>query len=268
MNEYKKSSFIAILKSIILKNTDIGRFYSNKYPNTKYTIELILTNIIYVLKTGIAWRNLVINPLIKWQTIYFHFNRFVKHNIFKTFFIYLRDKFIKNHNSNIKLIDSSFILNKYGRDVVSRNKFFKNKNCNKISVLTDENGTPLSVLVNKGTVHDSKFFEPHFNDIKHAFEKKTNNRPFYLLADKAYESKKIRNKLITCDYDLIIAPKKNLKIIYYFDKVIYKKRIHVEHTFQRLKAFKRIQIRYDQYIDSYYNFVYLASAFLIFNKLY
>jgi len=268
MNKYSNISFIKLLKSVIINNNFIGKFYKNKFPNTKYNIELILTNIIYVLKTGIAWRNLNINPLIKWQTIYFHFNRFVKYGIFKNLFIKLRNRYIKNNNSNIKLIDSSFVLNKYGRNNVARNKFFKNKNCNKISALTDVNGIPLSVLVNKGTVHDIKFFDDHFNDVKFAFTKKSSNGSFYMLADKAYESKKIRDKLNSYGYHLMITPKKNLKTKYFFNKSIYKKRINVEHTFQRLKAFKRIQIRYDFNVYNYTNFLYLASSILIFNKLY
>ena len=47
---------------------------------------------------------------------------------------------------------------------------------------------PLSVLVNKGTVHDITFINKHYNDLI-IFSKK-NNIKKYLLADKAYESKK------------------------------------------------------------------------------
>lgn len=265
MKTNNKFSFIKQLKTVIMNNLIIGEYYKKKSPNTKYSLDQIIENIIYVLKTGISWRNLNINPNIKWQTIYFHFNRFIKNNIFKTFFFNLRNKYIKTQNSAIKLIDSSFILNKYGRNKISRNKFFKNKNCNKISVLTDVYGIPLSVIVNKGTIHDSKFFDYHYNDIKFMFKHK-NKYPHYLLADKAYESNKIRNILIDNNYRLMVAPKKNIRVIHYFYKNIYKKRIFVEHTFQKLKAFKRIQIRYDFNINTYHSFVYLASSILISRK--
>jgi transposase len=266
MGKKYKTTFTSILKSVILKDTHIKKYYKYKSPNTKYKLDDILTNIIYVLKTGISWRSLSLNPTIKWQAIYFHFNRFVRFGIFKKLFLQLRYKYIKNNNSNIKLIDSSFIMNKYGRNKIARNKFFKNKNCNKISVLTDVNGIPLSVLVNKGTIHDSKFFIEHFNDVKFSFKNKCKNDFCYLLADKAYESKKIRDELTKSGYALMVSPKKNLKTKYYFDKILYKKRINVEHTFQRLKVFKRIQIRYDMFIENYYGFLYLASSILIYNK--
>ena len=67
-------------------------------------------------------------------------------------------------------------MNKYGKNKIARNKWFKNKNCNmqclhsarkkvfflcKISIITDVNGIPLSVLINKGTVHDLSFINGH-----------------------------------------------------------------------------------------------------------
>ena len=51
------------------------------------------------------------------------------------------------------------------------------------------------------------------------------------------------------------------------DAKLYKKRINVEHTFQKLKLFKRIQLRYDSNITSYFSFVFLACSLLIFRKL-
>jgi hypothetical protein len=57
-------SFINIFKLIIQRSVKLKHFYFKKHP-----------------KTGIAWRD--IRSRIKWQTLYFHYNRFVKFNIFK-----------------------------------------------------------------------------------------------------------------------------------------------------------------------------------------
>ena len=37
-----------------------------------------------------------------------------------------------------------------------------------------------------------------------------------------------------------------------------KHRIKVEHVFAHIKAYKRINIRYDKYVVNYYNYVLLA----------
>ena len=80
------TSFIKDIKMIIMKTKALKKLYSKIHPNTKHSLDDILSEIIYVLKTGVSWRNL--RSPIKWQTIYFHFKRFVKHNIFIRLFNY------------------------------------------------------------------------------------------------------------------------------------------------------------------------------------
>src|SRR3989344_1184043 len=104
------------LKLIIINDKHIGKYYVNLYPNSKYSIDDILDDILYVLKTGIAWRDL--KSIVNWQSVYFHFKR-----------------------------------------------YFKNKNCNKISILTDIKGIPLSIFFNSGNVHDISFVKKHINDV-------------------------------------------------------------------------------------------------------
>ena len=68
-------SFKDSIKTTILKNKHIQKFYLRKFPNSKYSLDLIIDDILYVLKTGIAWRDLRSN--VNWQSVYFHFQRFV-----------------------------------------------------------------------------------------------------------------------------------------------------------------------------------------------
>ena len=82
-------SIIEIIKKIILQNQNLSPYYSHKFPNSKYELDNILTEIIYVLKTGISWRNLRSN--INYNTLFWHFNRFTSNNIFRDAFYYLRN---------------------------------------------------------------------------------------------------------------------------------------------------------------------------------
>ena len=61
---------------------------------------------------------------------------------------------------------------------------------------------------------------------------------------------------------------KNLiqKTSYAFDNILYKKRIYVEHAFQKLKLFRRIQIRYESLLNSYLLFVLLVVSNIIFKN--
>lgn len=255
-------SFIDILTKIILSNKNIKQFYIKSFPNSKYSLKSILSEILFILKTGISWRDCRSN--INYQSIYYHFKRFVKFGIFKKLFINLRSTFIRSNKTNVQIIDSTFIMNKYGKNFVARNKFFKSKNCNKVSLLTDINGVPLSALINVGNTHDIKFLKSHLNDL--CYLNKKYNTNVCILADKGYESKIIRNK-ISPKYSLMIPKKSNMKISYQFDKFLYKNRIHVEHSFSKLKNFRRIMVRYDSNIINFSEFLFLALSQMIFNKL-
>ena len=255
-------SFIDLIKNIIIKDKNIGKYYSIKYPNSKYKLDELIKSIFYILKTGISWRDL--KTTIKWQSIYYHFTRFVKFDIFKKCFLKLRSLFISKNKTNIQIIDSTFILNKYGKNFIARNVFFKSKNCNKVSLITDINGIPISAIIKTGNVHDQSFIDEHLKDLYY-LNKKYNSK-MIILADKGYESKSTRNK-ISPKYSLMIPKKINMKITYDFDKNLYKNRIHVEHCFQRLKVFRRIMIRYDSLVRNYLSFLYLALSQLIFKKI-
>ncbi len=119
----------------------------------KRTLQIIqIQNIIYILQTGLAWRQY--RGIFNFNTLYWHFNRFVNHEIFK----------IKLYSPIIQYIDTSFVPNKCGRDKLSYNKFYNNKRGNKISCVTDSLGVPLSIFFNKDSTYDLSFIELHLKD--------------------------------------------------------------------------------------------------------
>ncbi len=257
-------SFFDILKNLILNDSITRHFYSIKYAHTKYTIDLILREILYVLKTGLSWRD--VRSPIHWNTLYWHFCRLVNANIFCKLFKLLRKEYSSSHSIYVQLIDSTFIMNKFGKTNIARNKFFKNKNCNKISFVTDSNGIPLSVLIKNGNVHDLSFVDEHIDDL-YVLTKKT-NKNFTLLADKGYISSALKTKLLNKNYNLMFPLRKNMTRDVTFDPILYKKRIYVEHSFQKFKLFKRVATRFDSFLSSYMAFVYLACSVSIFRNLY
>ena len=60
-------SFKKYLIDTIINNNNIKHFYTNTFPNSKYTISDIVDGILYVLKTGIAWRDYI--SFIHWHFI-------------------------------------------------------------------------------------------------------------------------------------------------------------------------------------------------------
>lgn len=257
---------IKILKKII-NNSPLKHHYDYTYHTQKYSLDDILVSILYVLKTGIAWRYC---PYINWNTVYKHFRNLSKLDIFKSTYVELLRKYIKKTPSRklkIQITDTTVIKNKYGIDKVKINKHNNNKNVMKVSVITDINGIPLNISTFSGNTHDSKIIveqirnEPMLIDnvLLELYSK-------YFLADKGYDSSIVRSTLINSGYEPIIACnirntkcKQKIKKLTPLQKEIYKKRIIVECFFGTLKrSYRRLDNRYDKYSCNYMSFLYLA----------
>lgn len=104
-----ENHFYKSLNETIL-NSSIRNSYNHTYHNQKYELNDIINDIIYVLKTGISWRN--IRGTIKWQSLVYHFNKFCSNDIFnKTLKLYLKI-YKKNMKKKdiIYLTDTTFLL--------------------------------------------------------------------------------------------------------------------------------------------------------------
>ena len=80
-----------------------------------------------------------------------------------------------------------------------------------------------------------------------------------LLADKAYDSDKIREDLTERGIIPVIPNKDDRKHLHPFNKKRYRKRNAIERMFNRLKDFRRIATRYDKLARNYLASICLAS---------
>lgn len=251
------------IKKIVLSTKKLKTTYTKQYSNSKYSLDLIIQEILYFLKSGNSWNNL--RSPIKSKTLYWHFQKFVSFNIFQRLFSKIRHKYLDKylHPTATLLIDSTFVFNKNGINKIGRNKFYKNKNCTKISLMTDIYGFPLSIFFMKGNYHDMRTFKNHIKDACILLP----NKPKIILADKAYASKDVYDDLQNKNITHIIPPRKNMQLAktYQYSKQLYTKRIKIEHIFGRLKMIKRITNRYDKLLKSFAAFVHLAFTLIAYS---
>lgn len=257
------------IKNIILSSNKLKNTYIKKHSNTKYSLDLIIEEILYFLKSGVSWR--MLRSTINYKTLHWHFTQFVKNNIFLRVFQKIKNIYLKNYSQlqQTLYIDSTIIYNKNGTNKIGRNKFYKNKNTTKISLMCDSYGFPLSIFFIKGNYHDNSIFEKHIKDAKLIIP----NIQKTIIADKAYAANKNYKLLNDNNFNHIIPPRKNMKLAntYNYDKQKYIKRITIEHIFARLKIYKRIEQRNDKLLRNYAAFTYFAFSCIavnIFNKIY
>jgi transposase len=85
----------------------------------------------------------------------------------------------------------------------------------------------------------------------------------FVLADKAYDSDKVLEKIAEIGATAVIPPKSNRIIQRTYDKHYYKERHLVERFFCRLKQFRGIATRYCKRADYFLEAVKLASCVIL-----
>lgn len=83
-----------------------------------------------------------------------------------------------------------------------------------------------------------------------------------VLADKAYDSNRLRDLIADMRADAVIPSKRNRKVFIPHDPDIYKHRNRIERGFNRLKHFRRFATRYDRRTIHFSGFVHLAAAMI------
>jgi transposase len=273
-----------LIKNIkkIINKSYLKNNFNFTYATQKYSLDIILKSIFWILKNGTVWRSTNCNFCSRnpyWNTIYKAFIKLSRLNIFEKTYIEMLKKYIKkspNNKLKIQITDTTFIKNKYGVDKIKRNKYVNNKNVTKISIVCDVNGIPIYVNTFCGNLNDSNILNQQLANNKPLIEKALMDKySKHFLADKGYDSKKLRAQLISLNYVPIIPYNKRntkdinkIKSLTNKEKIILKKRNIIERLFGKLKrSYKRLDNRYDKFIINYESFMYLALCSILLNYL-
>ena len=245
--------------------------YGYYTKNQKYNLRTIVTELIYFIQSGVSYKNY--RGPINAKTLNSHALFFSKNRIFEKVYELRHNVYLDSKTATkfkYQSLDTSYIMNKNGKEDIGRNKHFKNKNCFKLSTIVDSNGVPLSVSINPGNNNDAKIGEIDIDNIGYQVKEINEFCRPYMLADKMYDTKNFREKCIKSNYRPIIdynkrntKDEKLIKRLTKKQRKIYKKRIVVENRFCIIKKYKRLQLIYDSYSKTYLSFVYLALCCMI-----
>jgi transposase len=260
------------VKEFITNNNQLLKIFT--HHKIKYSIDELLKNILIILKTGISYRDIQKYTTINWNTIYKFNLKLTKYNIFERLFNKTIDNYLNEmkNTSTTYFTDTAFICNKLGEDLVSNNPQIKKHKTSKISIISDDFNIPLSIKVDTGVTHDSTILKEQLIDFNkkhpHIF-----NQTNILIADGAYDSIPLQQLIKKLNLKKLITNKniRNLKDkikidklkISLYDKMLLRKRICVEHMINKFKKFKRIQLRYDRYIENFKSFIFTSALLII-----
>jgi putative transposase len=212
----------------------------------------MLDRIFYVCKTGCQWNQLQVEGC-SWKTVFHYFNLWSKLRLFEnSFYRFANDVCTAN-----VVVDTTFVKNVCGRDVVGRNPTDRGRKATKVSLITNEYGTPLTTCFHKANKNDSITLKHLLGTCARKTGKLRDATT--LLADKGYDSEVCRSICRSHNLEPMI-PKRG-------EKDVYKGRYVVEQTFGILDAYRRIRVRYESTIRNFKSFHYLAYACIVCNRL-
>ena len=121
----------------------------------------------------------------------------------------------------------------------------------KLHAVCDGDGKPLILLLTAGQASDYRGADMVLPALPQAD---------VMIADKGYDSDKLRAALAKRGIKACIPGRANRKEPIVYDKELYKSRNLVERLFGRLKDWRRIATRYDRCAHTFYSAICLAAT--------
>jgi len=121
----------------------------------------------------------------------------------------------------------------------------------KIHALVDANGMPMLLKLTEGQAHDGRSAADMLGHMGNGQ---------ILLADRAYDSDALRQRLAEQGAWANIKPMPGRVRVLAFSKFLYRYRNLVERFFSKIKHFRAVATRYEKHAENYLALVKLASA--------
>ncbi len=124
----------------------------------------------------------------------------------------------------------------------------------KIHALVDAEGLPIALRLTEGQAHDNPTALEMMGSL---------GAGDILLADRAYDSNALRQKLADQGAWANVKPMSRRRSLPAFSPFLYRYRNLVERFFNKLKQFRRLATRYDKLAKTFLAALHLVAAFLI-----
>jgi transposase len=119
-------------------------------------------------------------------------------------------------------------------------------------MLADALGRPLRFVLTGGHVHDVVAAPTLLQGIEGAA----------VIADKAYDSKDLRQMIAAAGMIAVIPTIRTRKLQIPHDPGLYRMRNRIERCFNKLKHFRRFATRFDRRASHFLAFIHIASAII------
>ena len=102
-------------------------------------------------------------------------------------------------------------------------------------------------------------------DVTHAGSLLATHRPRAVIADKGYDSDRVRAQVKSLNAQAVIPPLKCRKALIMYDPVLYAHRNLAERYWSQVKQCRRVATRYEKTARNYMAFIHVASIRYLLN---
>lgn len=213
--------------------------------------KLMVEAMCFVLRTGLPWRDLPAE-FGPWKSVYTRWRRWCRTGLWAHLF----KKIAGRGFGQIRSMDTTCIkVHAHGANpaggqqaqAMGRTKGGLNT---KLAMIVDALGRPVAMQLAPGNRHDLKACAGLWSE----------QRGGWLVADRAFDSDKLREALAAHGIFTCIPLKAGRRKTYHFNPSLYAHRHTVENANARLKRFRRIGTRYDKLAETFLGFILLAAS--------
>ena len=237
----------------------IADAFPKQRGNVKVSNLDALNGILHILEQGCKWRALP-TRFGPWHTIYMRFSRWAHSGVLTEVFERLQTEQLIDlevvglDSTTVKVHpDGTGALTKRGPQAIGRSR---GGLTTKIHAIAADARTAILFALSPGQDHDA----PHGRRLLKKTQPPEQLRLF-LVADRAYEGTETRQLALALGYTPVIPPKHNRRNPWAYDRAIYRRRNEIERLFRRLKAYRRIFVRYDKLDIIFLAFITLALIY-------
>ena len=220
----------------------LSTLLSKRGAPPKLVIREFLEAVFYVSRTGVPWRDLPV-CFGKWDAVYNRFRRWEKVGVWESLWRALQTPAATT--ARRLYVDSTVIRvhqHAAGGRVSGARELGRSRGGfgSKINLIAADERTALGVVLTPGQAHDAPAFDKTMCDLPDETAAKI------VVADRAYDSNKIRADLKAAGLEAVIPPRRNRKKPLDYDRDEYKLREKVERLINRTKRLRRVATRYDK----------------------
>lgn len=215
---------------------------SKRGSPAKLALREFIEAVLFVGRTGIPWRDLPV-CFGAWDAVYNRFRRWEERGVWEALWRELQAPAAAS--ARHLFVDSTVVRAHQhaaggrvrGARVTGRSRGGFGT---KIHVVAADERTALGVVITPGQAHDA----PVFDAVMCELPEETTAQ--IVMADRGYDSDRIRADLKDAGFEAVIPPKRNRKEQIEFDREQYKQREKAERLISRAKRLRRVATRYDK----------------------